>query len=73
MANTCDCCGDSFPSTAALVQHFGNCSAAGDSGEGERVQQSHSGEKETRKEVTREKETSEEETREKVARMLAAS
>ena len=62
MANTCDFCKDSFPTTVAFLQHIMGCSAARE--EGFRVQQSPRGEKETREEVTREKETREEETSE---------
>ena len=46
MANICDGCGDSFPSTAALVKHFGSCSATCDSGEGERDQPTPRGDRE---------------------------
>jgi len=36
VANMCDQCGDTFASTAALVQHFSSCSGRSKSGEGER-------------------------------------
>ena len=38
MANRCDQCGDEFPSTAALVQHFSSHTVGSKSGEGERAQ-----------------------------------
>ena len=44
MANTCDQCGDTFASTASLVQHFSSCSGRSKSGEGDRAQPTSRGE-----------------------------
>ena len=45
MANRCDQCGEEFPSTAALVQHFSSHSGGSNSGEGERAQPTPRGNK----------------------------